>query len=569
MSARRLLGIAAVLAVLVAAGCGGSSTGGTGGTSGVKEGGIFTEGTTNYIDTLNPFNYIEAQSVTAYEEVYPELVQYGPGVKDIVPSYAKSWDVSSDGKTWTYHLVSGGKWSDGKPLTSEDVAWTANTIIKYQDGPTAVLASSISHVTSVDAPDPNTAVFHYDTPVGNALPLISGLFILPKHVWAQYDTNNGKDLKTFLPEQHLPLVSGGPFQITQYEKKGTTVFKPNPGWWGPKPHVEAVALVYYTNADSMIADLQSGQISAVDQVPFTAVNAVKKVSSVKVDTYPGGEIVNITWNSNPYKPQHRELLDPKVKQALSMCVDVNQIKDVVFNGYAEPEGSLLGAIAGDWRSPNVKPVTFNCDQANQTLDQLGYKKGADGIRVVPAATGKYAEPAHKMEYQIMVPTSLDFNGDREFSIVQEGFANAGVKVTEQSGGDATAAYAIETDDKCDPSTNPPTGYSKFDIALWDWVAVPDPDFQLSVVTKGQWCSWCDTGWINDAYDQDYAKQGTLVNEQQRKDLVHKMDETIYNNWLYTQLLNEQGIAAHTVKWDGFDPQLQGYNYSFFTDLHQS
>ena len=75
--------------------------------------------------------------------------------------------------------------------------------------------------------------------------------------------------------------------------------------------------------------------------------------------------------------------------------------------------------------------------------------------MAPATTGQYAQPAHKMEYQIMVPTSVDFNGDREFSIIQEGLANAGVKVTEQSGGDSTAAYAIETGDKCDPSTNPP------------------------------------------------------------------------------------------------------------------
>ena len=390
MRARRLLGIAAVLAVLVAAGCGGSSGSSGGGTAGgVTEGGIFTEGTTNYIDTLNPFNYIEAQSVTAFQEVYPTLVQYGPGLTDIVPSYAKSWDTSSDGKTWTYHLESGGKWSDGQPLTADDVAWTANTIVKYQSGATAVLASSVSHVTKAVATDPNTVVFHYDAPTGNAQSLIAGLYILPKHVWAQYDKNDGKDLKTYLPEQHLPVVSGGPFTVTQYEKKGTTVFKPNDGFWGTKPHIDAFAMVYYTNADSMIADLQSGAISAVDQVPFTAVNAVKKASGVKIDTYPGGEIVNITWNSNPYKLAHRELLDPKVKEALSQCVDVAQIQQVVFSGYADPEGSLLGSIAGDWRSPNVKPVQFNCDQANQMLDSLGYKKGSTASawrRQPPAST---------------------------------------------------------------------------------------------------------------------------------------------------------------------------------------
>jgi peptide/nickel transport system substrate-binding protein len=567
MRARRLLGAVALATVLAAAGCGGGSGGGSSGGGGgsVKQGGIFSIGTTNYIDTLNPYNYIEAQSVNAYLEIYPELVQYGPGLKDIVGSYAQSWQTSPDGKTITFKLQPGGKWSDGQPLTSADVAWTANTVVKYQGGATAVQASAVAHVTKVEAPDPNTVVFHYDQAVGNALPQLTYLYILPEHVWSKYTANNGKDLKTFLPEQHLPVVAGGPFTITKYDKKGTTVFKPNPGFWGPKPHVDAVALVYYTNADSMIADLQSGQISAVDQLPFSAVDAVKKQGNLAVDTYPGGEIVNITWNSNPHKPQHRELLDPKVKEALSMCVDRKQIIDVVFNGYADTAESLLGNIAGDWRNPDIQPLQFDCAKGNQTLDSLGYTKGPDGIRVAPATTGKYAEPAHKMQYQVMVPSSLDFNGDREFTIIQAAFANAGVKVTEQAGGDSSAAYAIETDDKCDPKTN--TGYSKFDIALWDWVAAPDPDFQLSVVTKAQWCSWSDTGWDNPAYDQMYSQQATLVDEAQRKDLVHQMDKVIHDNWLYTQLVNEQGIAAHNPKWDGYDPQLQGYNFQYMTDPH--
>jgi peptide/nickel transport system substrate-binding protein len=568
MKARRFACAIALGAVLVAAaGCGsgsGSDTGGSGSSS-VKEGGIFTIGSTNYIDTLNVFNYIEAGATVSFEEIYPELVQYGPGLKTIDPSYAKSWTVSPDGKDYTFTLQSGAKWSDGQPLTSEDVAWTANTILKYP-GPTAVLASSIAHLKSAETSGPDTVIFHYDQPVGNALSQLTYLYILPEHVWKNYTGNNGKDLKTFLPEEHLPVVSGGPFQVIKYDKKGQTVFKPNPGWWGPKPHVDAVAYVYYTNADSMIADLQSGQISAVDQVPFTAVNAVKKSGKAVIDTFPGGEITNITWNSNPYKPQHRELLDPKVKEALSMCIDRQQIIQVVFSGYADLAESLLGNIAGDWRNPDIQPLQYDCDTANQTLDQLGYKKGADGIRVAPATTGKYAEPAHKMEYQIMAPNSLDFNGDREFSIVQQGFQQAGVKLTLQSGGDSSAAYAIETDDKCDPATN--TGYSKFDMALWDWVASPDPDFQLSVVTKAQWCSWSDTGWDNPAYDKMYEQQGTLVKESERMDLVHQMDKIIHDNWLYTQLVNEQGIAAHSPNWDGYDAQALGYNYTAFTNPHQ-
>jgi peptide/nickel transport system substrate-binding protein len=567
MSARRMLAAAALAAVLLAAGCGGSSSS-SGGSGGVKQGGVFTIGTTNYIDTLNPFNYIEAEAVTAYLEVYPELVQLAPNLTTYEGSYATKWTHSADYKTYTYTLHSGAKWSDGKPLTSADVAWTANTIVKYQNDATAVLASSVAHVAKVDAPNPTTVVFHYDAPVDPNLVLsnISSLYILPEHIWASHAGNQGKDLKAFRPENSLPLVSGGPFQITKYEKKGTTVFKPNPGWWGTKPHVEAVGLVYYTNSDSMIADLKSGQISAVDQVPYTAVNALKQSGGLAITPYKYGEFTNITWNSNPRKPQNRELLDPRVKKAMSMCVDRQQIISVIYDGQATlANQSIIGPFGINWQSPDDQKLQFNCDQANAMLDQLGYKKGANGIRVAPATTGKYAQPAHPMQYQIMVPGSLDFNGSREFSIVADGWSKLGIKVTQQAGGDSAQAYAIETDDNCDAAKS--TGYAKFDIALWDWFSYTDPDFQLSVATKGQWCSWSDTGYDNPSYDQMYKQSGTLAGAK-RLALVQQMDKLLSDQWIYTFLVNEKAISAAQPSWGGYHPELNGYNYGYMTEPYQ-
>jgi len=562
-----MLAAAALAAVLLAAGCGGSS-GSSGGSGSVKQGGVFTIGTTNYIDTLNPFNYIEAEAVTAYLEVYPELVQLAPNLTTYEGSYATKWTHSADYKTYTYTLHSGAKWSDGKPLTSADVAWTANTIVKYQNDATAVLASSVAHVTTVDAPNPTTVVFHYDAPIDPNLVLsnIASLYILPEHIWGSHTGNQGKDLKAFRPENALPLVSGGPFQITKYEKKGTTVFKPNPGWWGAKPHVEAVGLVYYTNSDSMIADLKSGQISAVDQVPYTAVSALKQSGGLAITPYKYGEFTNITWNSNPRKPQNRELLDPQVKKAMSMCVDRQQIISVIYDGQATlANQSVIGPFGINWQSPDDQKLQFNCDQANAMLDQLGYKKGANGIRVAPATTGKYAQPAHPMQYQVMVPGSLDFNGSREFSIVADGWAKLGIKVTQQAGGDSAQAYAIETDDNCDAAKS--TGYAKFDIALWDWFSYTDPDFQLSVATKGQWCSWSDTGYDNPSYDQMYKQSGTLAGAQ-RLALVQKMDKLLSDQWIYTFLVNEKAISAAQPNWGGYHPELNGYNYGYMTEPYQ-
>ena len=573
---RRTIAIAVALIAamtLTLTACGGSGGGnatGSGGseTGAVTEGGILRIGTTNYIDSFNPWNFIESQAFNAFIMVYPQLVQYDykDGEYMIVGDLAESWDTSSDGKTWTFHLHTGTKWSDGQPLTADDVAWTINTTVKYAAGPTAVMAPSLNHVKDATAPDPATVVINYKAPVGNALAQLEQFFVLPQHVWEQYATGDGKGLKTHHPEQDVgSMVTGGAFTVKSYEKKGTTAFIPDPNYWGEKAHVQAVALTYYTNADSMIADLKGDQVDWVDQVPFNAVDVLKKDSNIQVNQVPGAETTNITWNSNPYKDENRELLDPQVKKALSMCIDRDKIIEVVFNGYADKVESLPGHISL-YENKNLGPLEYDCDAGNQMLDELGYKRGSDGIRVAPATTGKYAQPAHKMEYQIMQPTSIDYNGQRSFDVVKEGFAQAGVDVTLQIGGDSTAAYEIETTDHCDPKTN--SGYTGWDIAMWDWIGYVDPDFMLSVVTKGQWCSWSDTGWDNPDYDALYQKQGTTIDEDERAAIVQQMEQMIYDNFLYTQLTEHQYIDAHTTQWAGVEPNLNAYAKMYWTRVYR-
>jgi peptide/nickel transport system substrate-binding protein len=563
--------VVALVAALSFAGCGGSestSTSGQGTDTGkVVKGGILRIGTINYVDSLNPFNYIESQSVNAFIMLYPQLVQYKyeDGKYEIEGDWAKSWETSPDGKDWTFHLLPGGQWSDGKPLTADDAVWSINTTVKFADGPTAVQAAALQHVESAEAPDDQTLVIHYESPVGNVLAQLEQFFVLPRQVYEPLAEGNGKGLKTFQPQQHLPLVSAGVYRLKSYEKKGTTVYTADPNYWGPKSNAEAVALTYYTNADAMLSDLKGGQLDWVDQVPFSAVDAVKKDSNLVVETVPGAETTNITWNSNPRKPKNRELLDPQVKKALSMCVDRDKIIEVVFSGYADTVESLPGHIS-PLENPNLGPLEHDCDAANQMLDDLGYTKGPDGTRVAPATTGKNAQPEHKMSYEIIVPNSLNFNGEREFDIVKEGFAEAGVEVTIKPGGDSTAAYALETGDNCDAAKS--TGYDSFDIAMWDWIGYVDPDFMLSVVTKGQWCSWSDTGWDSPEFDALYDKQGTTIDPEERKQIVWEMQQMIYDNFLYTQLVNLDDIEAHTKAWDGFSPALDAYSKKFYSQPHK-
>jgi peptide/nickel transport system substrate-binding protein len=561
MNARRLIATMALAAVVTAAaGCGGGgAAAGGGGGSGTVKGGILRIGTTNYIDSLNPFVAIESQSYNAFVMEYPQLVQYGPGEK-LQGDWASSWTQSSDGLTWTFHLKPGGKWSDGKPLTAADAAWTGNLIVKDAAGPTAAVAAALTHVTSMAAPNATTLVIHYDKPVANVLPQLEQFWVLPEHVWSKYAAGTGKNLKSFRPEQSLPTVAGGPYSISKYQQKGTTVFKPNPGFYGPKSNAEAVAMTYYTNSTSMIADLDSGQIDFADQVPFNAISSLQGDSRFELQSVPSSEVTNITINTNPLKAKNRELLNPTLRGALEYATDRNSIVKVIYAGHARPWANMLSLQSGSfWLNPAVKALPFDIAKANQILDSLGYKMGPGNIRVVPATTGKYAQPAHKMEYDVIVPDSLDFNGDRQFQIIANDWQQVGIKLHEIAGGDTSQAYALETAGK----------YTKFDFATWDWGEYVDPDAQLSYMTRAQWYSWTDNGYNNPIFNKQYLQQATLIDPKARQALVWKMEAEVAHDRPYIQLVDEDTVTANDKTWTGFGPDLNGYCKCYYTSPHRT
>src|SRR5438105_1995858 len=141
MKNRWLCVLPAVACALVLAGCGGSSSG-----SG-KTGGTFRMGTSSGIDSINPYVAFNQDAYSTFQYIYPILVQYDSH-NHFAPFFARSWKASDGGKTWTFHLVKGAKWTDGQPLTSADAAWTINTDIKYASGGAA---SDVAPTTGIQA----------------------------------------------------------------------------------------------------------------------------------------------------------------------------------------------------------------------------------------------------------------------------------------------------------------------------------------------------------------------------------------------------------------------------------
>lgn len=559
MDRRRVAAVAVVLAVLGTACSGGGGDGGGSGGA-VVEGGTLRIGTSSGIDSLNPFVGFNQDDYSTWMYIYPSLLQYDTRTYDYAANLATDWERSADGLTLTFHTVPGATWSDGEPLTAEDAAWTIDTILKYAKGPTGAWASSVAFLKSVEATDPNTLVATYEQPASTALSGLGFIPILPPQVWEQYATGNGKALKTFPnePEGGQPLVGGGPFILTEYRKHDIALFEKNPAFYGPEPHIDGFGLQFFDNEDAMITALKTEQLDAINEIPPTSVQTLRD-AGLHVFEGPALALRDFIFNSNPKKPEHRELLDPKVREAFEYAIDRDEIVRTAWLGFATPGDSLIpeGDISGgiDWHDPSLEPLPLDLAKANEILDSLGYAKGPDGIRIADG---------HPMAYDVIFPHDEAGAGDRAFQIIQRGLQQVGVQLTQKKMDDSAAFDAIGAPDYT---------YLDFDLAMWDWFPALDPDFLLAAMTCDQYGSWSDTGYCEPDYEELYRAQLRAIDPKERQAIVYQMQQMLFEDRPYIILTYDRRLDAWDAsRWDGFVESTQGLFNGFstqsLTEVHQ-
>jgi peptide/nickel transport system substrate-binding protein len=543
----RLIAVAAAV-TLAAAGCGG---GGGGSGSSVKDGGVFRLGSSSSIDSLNPFVAFQGDAYVTFEYIYPMLVQYNPQLQ-FVPDFATSWSETSGGKVWTFHTHPGAKWSDGKPLTAADAAWTYQTILKYQNGATANSAGYVAHMTSATAPNATTLVLTYKRPVANVLSQVQQVPILPEHVWAKYATGNGKALTRF--QNNAPIVSGGPFVLTKYTPKQIVLFKRNPAFYGTKPHIDGLGLQFFQSTDAMITALKSHQLDGVETVTPTSVATLKAAHFV-VPSSPGVQFDDFIINANPQQEaSHKELVNPLLRQAFDAAIDRQAIVATSLLGHGKPGASIIPPATGHWSDPAIKPTPFSLAKANQLLDQAGYKMGPNGVRM---ANG------HPMSYQVIMPTDVQNTyGQRSFQIIQTDFKKIGVDLNLKVLDDSAAYSAITAN-----------SYKNFEISMWDWYPLTDPDFMLSVLTCVSWNTWNDTGYCSKIYDSLYAAQSAATSPAKRQQIIYQMQQMIASQRVYLVLDYADSIEAHSTAWADL-PLVAGISWNSmskipFESVHQA
>jgi peptide/nickel transport system substrate-binding protein len=483
---------------------------------------VFNVGDTQGIDSMNPIVGVTVPAYEAWNIQYATLTDKSAKDFSTTPGLAASWTGSEDGRTWTYKLRPNMKWSDGQPLTSEDVAYTINRARKEEWlNYTSVVAN-----LKATAPDPTTVVIHSSVS-DPKLPTVDS-YIVPKHIFEKYDA------KAVTKYPALDGVGSGPFVLEQFEKGQFARFKANPNYYGGKPAVDRVVLRVFDNPDAMVAALKRGEIDAAEDIPGTAFHLLQKDPNLETVQGNQGAMDEFAINGGDgLKKPHPALLDIRVRQAIAHAIDKETIVKRALAGLGTPTDTLSVSPDTAWspKIPDGQRFDFDLNKARQILDQAGYKDtNGDGIREMPGG-------GRALKFRYAVRTEGD-TGPPIAELISGWLRQIGIATTQKVYNDSQLTEVI--------------GKGDYDLFVWGWTPFVDPDPMLSYFTCSQVSSdpkdptnyYNDANWCDKQYDALYNQQKVERDRAKRMDIVHQMLTRFYDAAVYNVLFTYPDLQAY-------------------------
>ncbi|MZQ85584.1 ABC transporter substrate-binding protein [Paenibacillus sp. 5J-6] len=434
------------------------------------------------------------------------------------PGLAEKWDVSPDNLTYTYHLRKDLKFSDGTPLTAEDVAFTWTILhdkaydgdmqvdVLHVKGGQAYKEGKATSIEGIKVIDPQTISVTLEQPNATAL-LTLGSDVLSK---AYY----GKDYKfgqlDYIKKLHEKPVGTGPYKLEKFMPGQEVRFVANENYFAGKAKTEH--FIYKTSQGDAWQFLETGE---VDYASFSAtkenVDKLKKMGFVNIIPYTPSTYGYIQVNL-----EHDQLKDKKVRQAFAYGIDRQSIYVDANQGAGEIANIPSSPISWSYTQEGINPYKFDVEKAKQLLDEAGWKPGADGIR---EKDGK--------------PLSIHFLGsksaqtDNFIAITTESFKAIGVKFQPEVFADFNALVSkVESGD--------------YDMVSFSTSLITDPSDGLQPFVDGE-----IKGYSNPKFKELYDKGLATIDIEERK----KVYKEIY------QLMNDELPVIFT----NYKKTVYGYN----------
>ncbi|SFJ73658.1 peptide/nickel transport system substrate-binding protein [Bosea sp. OK403] len=452
------------------------------------------------------------------------LMTYDSGGNRL-PRLATRWEISDDGKTYTFHIREGVKWSDGKPFSAVDVAFTLEAFGKFN----TYLTKLIPLIEKVSAPDEKTFVLQLKQPLTATLDLFDKeVFpLMPKHIY------EGKDVATH--PANLAPVGLGPFKFDKWVSGQSITFVRNPYYWeAPKPYLDSVVFALIPNAQQRLNALINGEVNwfrpEVVQVPATQQAAKKGTIRVVQIMTNAPETAVIDFNL-----RRAPMNNVKVRQALFHAIDRQRIVRDVYQGLAETAKSAIPTQFKNLHDTSINYDTmygYDIKRAGTLLDEAGY----------PLKDGK------RFQIELALPAVAPY--DALAQVVQAQWTALGIDVKLSALDQQIWINKVYTQHDFDASiialtgrSNPVLGVDRSFVCNQSSVPYANP-----------------TGYCNPEFDK-VASLASAVPLDQQKAHYKTYAEIIARDLNQIALTNAQAFEAVTTNFKNLDAQ---FNFSFNT-----
>ncbi|ULL18844.1 ABC transporter substrate-binding protein [Paenibacillus sp. H1-7] len=341
----------------------------------------FISGTQTPEGIFNPYFYQNGWDGNVTSVLFASLVTKDETGKPI-PELAEKWETSPDQLTYTFKLKPNLKFSDGSPLTAEDVAFTLTLLHDpAYDGRVDIAQANIKggkaykektadSVAGIKVVDPQTIQIVTEKVSTLTLPLIGGEVLSKAYYGKDYKQGNLDYIKTL----HDKPLGAGPYKFDKFVKGQEVRFVANPNYYAGKPAVENF-IFKITNNETNLQYLKVGE---TDFDRFTAnrdnYDQLKALGFANINTFTATSYVYLDFNSGG-----KLLKDKRVRQALYYGLDRQKFTDILYQGFGEVANVPVSPASWAY-TKDVTPYPFDPQKAKQLLDEAGWKVGADGIR---------------------------------------------------------------------------------------------------------------------------------------------------------------------------------------------
>lgn len=320
-------------------------------------------GTVNFLIESAPTNMDPRIGTDSFSEhldglIFDSIVAHDQRL-NVVPDLAQKWD-TPDPLTYVFHLRSGVKFHDGRPLTSADVKFTFDSILS--GAVKTAKAGSFRIIESIETPDPATVVFHLREPYASFLWDLTkpGIGILP--------AGSGS-------EASKHPIGTGPFRFVSQTIDEDIVLERNLDYFGGAPDIPRVRFRIVPDAIVRALELRKGSGDVtVNSLSTDMVLAFQQDHDVIVEDQAGTALAYIAFNFDDPTLARRE-----VRQALAYATDRQSLIQNLLHGMAVPATSLLPANHWAYET-KLKQYDYNPAQAEKLLDAAAFRRGSDGVR---------------------------------------------------------------------------------------------------------------------------------------------------------------------------------------------